>query len=84
MNSNNDLMDPNWKPDLVQLKSDPIEKIKCFIRVCDKLVSSLGDIPKPEPYDKEKGFEEIKFYNVRISSKMAHEIVDAYKEVEFK
>ena len=82
MGWNNDGMDPDWRPDITELTSDPIEKLKELIRAVEPIIVVARQVP-----DESKAVDgkvTIQRWSVSASSTVWNRIVKAHDEVKFK
>ncbi len=76
---NNDGMDPDWKPDLTPLISDPIEKLSKLIHLCHELSLAFDGVIVKEALQDDS-------YSTKVTkgNKFWREFLNAYNDVRFK
>lgn len=76
---NNDGMDPDWRPESIEFKSEPLEKIKHLINMCGELARGFDNTEVKDNLLNDE-------YSTRITrdNKWWREFLKAYEEVKFK
>lgn len=76
---NNDGMDPDWKPDINNYKSEPLEKLKKLINLCGELASAFSTRENEINLNDDSCSTRVTKPNI-----FWREFLKAYDEVKFK